>query len=270
MWKESFWKRLRRWWARPSIDRKRRLWRKVRRLSTMPFSLGCASLGDIYLSYHPDSQVYFDEHPEFWEVLGPFLNENRVNNAGDLVRLWTLIINIKHVLDSDIKGNFAELGVYRGNVAAVLALFASRNGRRVQLFDTFQGFDARDYLGALEHDQLPMFDKVSIAGVRRKLASYADVCDLVPGYFPDSLRTEHDAMQYAVVSIDCDLQKPTTAGLEYFYRRMPKGGVIFVHDYSSLHWKGVKLAVDEFCRLYDEQPVLIPDKSGTVMIRRSR
>jgi hypothetical protein len=58
--------------------------------------------------------------------------------------------------------------------------------------------------------------------------------------------------------------------LEYFYRRMPKGGVIFVHDYSSLHWKGVKLAVDEFCRLYDEQPVLIPDKSGTVMIRRSR
>jgi hypothetical protein len=213
--------------------------------------------------------VFFDEHPEFSELLGPFLNGNRVNNAGDLIRLWTLIINIKHVLDSGIEGCFAELGVYRGNVAAVLALFAARNGRRVQLFDTFQGFDARD-LGSIERHQLQMFDNVSISSVRSKLGSNADACDVIMGYFPDSLRAEHDAMSYAVVSIDCDLQKPTTAGLEYFYTRMPKGGLIFVHDYSSLHWRGVKLAVDEFCRHFDEQPVLIPDKSGTVIIRRSR
>jgi hypothetical protein len=43
-----------------------------------------------------------------------------------------------------------------------------------------------------------------------------------------------------------------------------------VHDYSSLHWNGAKLAVDEFARASGEFVILMPDKSGTACVRRSR
>jgi len=51
---------------------------------------------------------------------------------------------------------------------------------------------------------------------------------------------------YCFVNIDFDLYQPILAGLEYFYPRMVKGGIIVVHDYFSETYKGVKQAINEF------------------------
>ncbi|MEI3169120.1 MAG: TylF/MycF/NovP-related O-methyltransferase [Lachnospiraceae bacterium] len=46
------------------------------------------------------------------------------------------------IKEQDIPGSIAELGVYRGDIAWQLnALFPERE---LLLFDTFQGFDAKD------------------------------------------------------------------------------------------------------------------------------
>jgi hypothetical protein len=60
------------------------------------------------------------------------------------------------------------------------------------------------------------------------------------------------------------------AGLEFFYPRMARGGLLLLHDYSSLHWEGARQAVDEFCAANGEFPILLPDKSGSALIRRGR
>jgi hypothetical protein len=43
-----------------------------------------------------------------------------------------------------------------------------------------------------------------------------------------------------------------------------------VHDYSSGWWKDVKPAVDAFLVGKPETPILLPDKSGSVVIARQR
>src|SRR5690242_7388351 len=86
------------------------------------------STNQAYLAYHPDSHCEFASHPEFGELLARFTTYNLSNNGGDIPRLWSLILNIKQILSEGIEGDFAELGVWRGNTAAVLAYYAKASG----------------------------------------------------------------------------------------------------------------------------------------------
>ena len=230
---------------------------------------------NVFSAYQPDSYAFFNAHAEFDSLFENFTRYNRLNNAGDVPRLWSFILNCKQVLAEGVAGDFAELGVWRGNTAAVLAHFAARNNRRVFLFDTFAGFDVSDLKGVdadkgLNADKKVLFRETSIDLVREVIGADAAACDFVKGRFPGSLADAHKAAQYAVVSLDCDLYEPMKAGLEFFYPRLNRGGLFLLHDYSSLHWPGAKLAVDEFCKASGEFAVLMPDKSGSALLRKSK
>jgi O-methyltransferase len=60
------------------------------------------------------------------------------------------------------------------------------------------------------------------------------------------------------------------AALDFFYPRMSPNGLIMVHDYSSGWWKDVKPAVDGFIADKPETPILLPDRSGSVLIARQK
>jgi O-methyltransferase len=92
----------------------------------------------------------------------------------------------------------------------------------------------------------------------------------VKGYFPETVSADISQRRYAIVHLDCDLYGPMKAGLEFFYDRLSPGGIIIIHDYANPCWKGVKQAVDEFQATIPEGVVVIPDKSGTAIIRKSR
>ena len=116
------------WLRKPAAERKRLLFRRFLRVAPwtrLTFGIGLARLANIYWAYHPDSHVAAEEHAEFAHLFARFSRHNRLNNAGDSARLWCFILNIKQVLDAGIEGDFAELGVWRGNTAAVLAHFAT-------------------------------------------------------------------------------------------------------------------------------------------------
>jgi hypothetical protein len=46
--------------------------------------------------------------------------------------------------------------------------------------------------------------------------------------------------------------------------------LIIIHDYSSTAWPGIADAVDGFFRDQPECPVLVPDKSGTAVVRKNQ
>ena len=119
----------------------------VNKLGSVPFRLGVSSFPALYLAYQPDSQNYFGAHPEFKELFRRFTLNNGKNNRGDWPRFWSLMLNLKYVLDTGVQGDFAELGVWRGNTAAVLAHFGTLHQRQVHLFDTFEGFDGSSQMG---------------------------------------------------------------------------------------------------------------------------
>ena len=231
------------------------------------FGIGLTKIGPLFIAYQPDSHYTFQDHPEFHKLFKKFRKHNRSGNGGDIVRLWSFILNCKQVLSEGIEGDFAELGVWRGNTASVLAEYASKSNRIVYLFDTFEGFSKLDIQGVDANKDI-VFNNTSIELVKKNIAENDSSCKYIKGFFPDTITEEHKSKKYAIVSLDCDLYAPTKAGLEFFYPRMSNGGIFFLHDYSSLHWKGCKQAIDEFCSEKGIRIILMPDKSGSAFFRK--
>jgi hypothetical protein len=219
----------------------------------------------VYLAYRPDSDVSYSCHPEIAHLSEKWVKGNVANNAGDLPRLYSIILNAKQVLEENVAGEIAELGVYKGNSAAVLAYYAREFGRRIVLFDTFEGFDRDDL--AVGENYISDFSMTSIDQVERLVGT--DQVMFVKGRFPFSIPEELQASRFCLAHIDCDLYEPAKSALEFFYPRLSPGGLLIVHDYANPYWAGIKRAVDEYCADIPERPVIFGDKSGTAMIRRS-
>jgi hypothetical protein len=219
----------------------------------------------LYLAYRPDSHFDFASFPEFAELYRRFVHESKGHNSGDLSRLYLLLLNVSRVLKDAIPGDFAEIGVYRGNTAFILAQAARATGRRLFLFDTFSGFDLADQ--AASDPPSSAFKDTSLQKVKSFVGT--DCVEYVAGRFPASLSTVEIPDRFAIVHLDCDLFLPTSAGLGFFYPKVPPGGLFILHDYSSGHWSGCAEAVDAFFKDKPERPVLMPDKSGTAIVVKS-
>jgi hypothetical protein len=219
-----------------------------------------------YLSFHPDSFREFGSYKEYKLLYYNWIYESKSNNKGDLNRLWFFILNITNVINDKIEGDFAEVGVYKGNSSSVLVHYAKKANRIVYLFDTFQGFDLKDLVG-VDHNKKVEFQNNSLNNVKTFLG--IDNVSYEVGYFPETFDSERHSRKFAVLSFDVDLYEPMKNCLEYFFPLLSKGGIIFIHDYSSCHWNGAKKAVDEFCFANKIFPVLMPDKSGTAVIRKN-
>src|ERR1700761_8436871 len=113
-----------------------RPWFSIPRLPALP----------VYTAFLPES-LYFRGQGDMFHALARKFCARNPGNGADLPRLIAFMLNIEQVLKDGVAGDFAELGVWRGNTAAVLAHYAANSGRKVFLFDTFQGFDSKDLKG---------------------------------------------------------------------------------------------------------------------------
>ena len=140
----------------------------------------------------------------------------------------------------------------------------------LHLFDTFEGFpasDLREESGKAAGYTTQHFADTSADKIRAKFSKSPNVF-IHQGYFPDTAVGLED-VKFALVSMDADLEKPTRAGLEFFYPRLTPGGVILIHDYNA-DWPGLMKAVDDFCKNIPESPVPAPDADSTIMIVKGK
>ena len=105
----------------------------------------------------------------------------------------------------------------------------------------------------------------SLEDVRAYLARFPEV-HFYKGCFPESAGTFADSpARFCFVHLDVDIYESTKDGLEYFYPRMNRGGIILSHDYCSIGLAGVKRGFDEFMKdkpepvieLWDSQALLV-------------
>jgi hypothetical protein len=221
---------------------------------------------EIYVAYRPASDVTFSCYPEIAPLSEKWIYDNVENNAGDLPRLYSIILNVRQTLDDHVPGDMAELGVYRGNSAAVLAYYARMHYKNLVLFDTFEGFDQRDLMG-VDRSRNFEFADTSLDQVRDLVGDQG--VTFVPGRFPQSIPSDLYASRFCLAHIDCDLYEPAKAGLEFFYPRLSPGGLLILHDYANPYWEGIKRAMDEYCTRIPERPLIFGDRAGTAMIRKS-
>lgn len=184
----------------------------------------------------------------------------------DYVRYRSLELCAHEIKSKSIGGNLAEVGVYQGSFAQKLnTLFP---GKKLYLFDTFEGFDQKD-VDIEKEKKFSMgeqdFSNTSVEVVMSKML-HPTQCIIKKGFFPDTAQGLED--QFCFVSLDADLYQPIIAGLEYFYPRLLPGGFIFVHDFNNAEYSGAKEAVYEFCQKYNVGFVPIPDSGGTAIISK--
>ena len=189
------------------------------------------------------------------------------DNAADTARFWFFCLTFDQIVKEGLRGDFAELGVYRGHTSSLLAIMARRLGSTAYLLDTFEGFDKADLKGIDAWITMGFAD-TSLEAVRA-LVGDRNV-RFIPGHFPSSAAQLPPDASYCLVHLDCDLYAPMAAALEYFYPRLVPGGFLIVHDYSSLHWDGAERAVHEYFADKAESVVPLPDSAGSAVIRKIR
>jgi ADP-heptose:LPS heptosyltransferase len=188
-------------------------------------------------------------------------------DSDDQPRFYFFRLLFDQLAKDGIKGDIAEIGVYKGNTACLLAWIARRMGTTAYLFDTYSGFSPSD-LVEVDSERKISFTDSSLAAVRARVGE--ENVHYIEGYFPETTAELPSGALFSLVHIDCDLYAPIRSALEYFYPRMVPGGFIVVHDYSSLHWEGAEQAVDEFLADKPESVVPLSDLCGSAVIRKSK
>jgi O-methyltransferase len=195
-----------------------------------------------------------------------FLKRDRAidKNYFDYIRLSAIELVSHEISRKNLKGNVAELGVYKGKFARYINTYFPE--RKLYLFDTFNGFDDRDI--KKEKDEKfstgnQDFSDTSLQSVLSRMP-HPDKCFPVVGFFPESAKEISD--EFVFVSLDADLYDPIYAGLCFFYPKLVSGGYIFIHDFNNDLYKGARKAVEQFCAEQKINFFPLPDSGGSAVI----
>lgn len=196
------------------------------------------------------------------------LHGNRYRPMRDVNRLLLLRLALRMVSELNL-GYYAEVGTYEGVSAKIIYNYMDPKSS-LYCFDTFEGFP--EAVVSLEKEKTGIcvsskdFSQTSIEKVKQYISgnTISENLILKKGVFPDSFFGLENFM-WRFTHLDCDLYETIKCGLESFWPSMVVNGIIVVHDYNS-KFEGVKIAVDEFCKL--NNAILIPwvDFCGSAMI----
>jgi O-methyltransferase len=162
-----------------------------------------------------------------------------------------------------LSGEVAEVGVYKGGTARMLAKVFAPTGKTVHLFDTFAGMPPVDPTKDLHKEN--DFGDVSLEGVQEYLRDCENV-RFHPGFFP-ATAGPIQRTTFCLVHADVDIYQSVLDCCRFFYPRLVAGGVIIFDDYGRNSCPGAKQAVDEFFADTPEQPVYVPTGQAFVVKR---
>ncbi len=174
-----------------------------------------------------------------------------------------------------VKGAIADFGCGHGDIS--WQMNALMPDRKLYLFDTFTGYDARD-IAKEETLQLSTAKTGDYSFTERELMRldqlllgrmpYPNQVVIQKGWFPESAFALEEET-YALVYMEADLYAPTYSGIQYFYSRLSPGGVIILKGYEDGKSLSVRQAINDLEAQYGAFP-LVPlcDLQGTVIISR--
>jgi hypothetical protein len=200
-------------------------------------------------------QLGWWDDPAFSAYLSRFGEQEGFNAH----RRWALYQLLR--LTAGVPGDTAECGVFQGAGSYLLAAAnrALGDGRLHHAFDSFQGLSP-----PTERDGTywaPGALASPLEATRQNLADFGDAVRLYAGWIPERFPEVADRT-FRFVHIDVDLFAPTLASLEFFYPRVPPGGIILCDDYLFTTCPGATQAVDEYLAGRPEKMVPLADGAG--------
>jgi hypothetical protein len=205
-------------------------------------------------------------------------------------RIISLIRAVQYVEQYGIPGAFVECGVWRGGSMMAIArtlLAAGSGDRNLFLFDTYSGMpeasdsdvDVSGRSGAALLEELrkltteeqatnQIIARCPIEDVRANLLSTGypkDRLHFVEGRVENTIPRDAPD-QIAVLRLDTDWYESTRHELVHLFPRLSRHGVLIIDDYG--HWRGARLAADEFFR-QNPEPIFLSrvDYTGRIAVR---
>jgi O-methyltransferase len=191
---------------------------------------------------------------EPWRTDPEFLRRAAEIESRTLVdrrRLYMLMQLVRQT--ARVPGDLAEVGVYMGGTAKLLARLAAVQ-KRLLLFDTFSGMP--DTNADIDFHRRGDFADASLDSVRAFLHGCPNI-EIYPGLFPESASTVH-GRAFSLVHVDVDVHASVVACCEFFYPRLSPGGVLVFDDYGMVTCPGAKRAVDDFFASTVDRPIYLP------------
>ena len=209
----------------------------------------------------PPGQYLSDIEPAFmllWNQVKPY-------TMISVERAYSLYSSVLHIVQTGIRGDFVECGVWKGGAAMLMALALKQAGvgdRSICLFDTFMGMTEPSELDRVAWNRRPVRDKweEDLRGEKNNFQWWAVSRDTVwknmisTGYPAGSINlVEGDVMEtlpskapehIALLRLDTDWYESTRHELEQLFPRLRAGGILLIDDYG--HFTGARKAVDEY------------------------
>ena len=128
-----------------------------------------------------------------------------------------------------------EAGCYKGGSAAKLSIICKMLGYRLMIYDSFEGVETPPTLDQQEREEKSFFGEYAAAEamVRDNLEKYgeSEVCQIVKGWFRDTLAKAPVPHPVRLAYIDCDLLKGTEEALTGLIPSLVDDGYVFSEDY---------------------------------------
>lgn len=173
---------------------------------------------------------------------------------------------VDYVVQHNVRGDFVEMGVWRGGSVASMALRLTNyphQQRTIHLFDTFAGMTPPtsadvDFLGTPAHQIMNEVKcEASLSEVQSNLDEFRASNVELKYHVGDVRNTYLEAPdRISILRLDIDWYDTTLFVLLRLYPKISKGGFVIVDDYG--HWKGCRRAVDEFLSTLPNRVTLHP------------
>jgi O-methyltransferase len=180
-------------------------------------------------------------------------------------RLAALVDGVRYCVRRDVRGAFAECGVWRGGSVLAMILTLQDLGisdRDIHLFDTFEGMTAPTdadtspmHPPALEtwnategrpYQELfdpAIFNEESVREIVSSTGYPAERIHFARGPVEQTL-PDRAPGKLALLRLDTDWYESTRHELIHLYPLLETGGVLIIDDYG--HWEGARRAVDDY------------------------
>ena len=200
---------------------------------------------------------------------------NRKLTMTSMSNLTFTLLACKQLIETNVIGDFLEVGVWRGgHLAAASPFSSSEQDRQVIGIDTFRGmtmpnkdeFNIRTKKSAVvRHNELlggkgwkPRSLKeveIGLSFLNSKFHSRLQLfeMDIALDSLPSQLSGDR---QISFLRLDVDWYEPTLKSLQHFWDRIPSGGIVVIDDWGS--WSGAREATINFLESQNVNPIILP------------
>lgn len=173
-------------------------------------------------------------------------------------RILQVLNSVNYIIENNIPGDFAEIGVWKGGLIMAMAkrLLQLGKNRTIHVYDTFDGMtEAGQYdIDCSGNLAVDIFDKVlcrssyeeTVANIN--IVNYPNIVYHVGDIRNVDVKT---IPNLALLRLDTDWYDLTKFELIHFEPKVVESGIIIIDDYG--HWAGCKKAVDEFLQVSPQQ-----------------